>query len=159
MERYSYSILRETGEFAVNLTTRSLVRAADYCGVRSGRDVDKFAQMKLTPQPCRVINAPMIGESPVSLECKTRQVLELGSHHMFVAEVVGVNVEERLLDGNGKLCLEKADLVVYSHGNYCRLGELVGTFGFSVKKKIKKKSFTDRQAPGDRKRTKKEKEI
>ena len=134
-ERYSYSILRETGEFVVNLTTRSLVRAADFCGVRSGRDVDKFAQMKLTPVPCSHVGAPMIGESPVNLECRTAQVLELGSHHMFVAEVVGVNVQEDLLDAKGKLHLEKAGLVVYSHGDYCALGDLLGSFGFSVKRK------------------------
>ena len=138
-ERYSYSILRETGEFAVNLTTRALVRAADFCGVRSGLDVDKFAQTGLTPVPGHVTGAPLIGESPVSLECRTVQVLELGSHHMFLAEVAAVDVEEKLLDAKGRLCLEKADLVVYSHGSYCGLGELLGTFGFSVKKKRGKK--------------------
>ena len=134
-ERYSYDILRKTGEFAVNLTTRKLVRAADFCGVRSGRDVDKFLEMHLTPVAGERIKAPVIGESPVSLECRVTQVLELGSHHMFLAEVEAVRVDRSLLDGSGRLCLDRADLVAYSHGNYHQLGEVLGSFGYSVRRK------------------------
>lgn len=139
-ERYSYDIIRETGEFIINLTTRRLAAAADYCGVRSGRDVDKFEEMHLTPVPSQKIAAPGILESPVNIECKVKQILQLGSHDMFLAEVVGVNVTEECLDEKGRLLLNETGLVAYSHGRYFSLGECVGTFGYSVRKKKPEKS-------------------
>ena len=134
-ERYSYGIIRETGEFVINLTTEKLVRATDWCGVRSGRDFDKFKEMGLTPGRSAHVAAPLIEESPVNLECRTTQVLELGSHHMFVAEIVGVDVDEQYLDENGKFRLNEAGPMVYSHGEYFGLGEKLGSFGYSVRKK------------------------
>ncbi len=136
--RHSYQIIRETGEFVVNLTNEELVRAADYCGVTSGRDVDKFERMHLTAAPSSKVKAPLIKESPVNIECRVNNVLELGSHHMFIADVLAVNVDEDLLDEKGRLALEKAGLVVYSHGHYAPMGEKLGTFGYSVRKKKKK---------------------
>ena len=134
-ERYSYDILKETGEFVVNLVTKDLVFATDYCGVKSGRDTDKFKEMKLTPLPSQHISAPGIAESPLNLECRVKQVVELGSHDMFIAEVVAVNVDESLLDSKGTLHLKDAELVAYSHGQYYALGEHLGRFGYSVKKR------------------------
>ncbi len=134
-ERYSYGIIRESKEFVINLTTKKLARAADYCGVRSGRDVDKFQEMHLTALTAKYVDAPLIGESPINIECRVEQILELGSHHMFLAEVLGVDVDEKLLDKEGKLHLNEADLIVYSHGAYFSLGENLGKFGFSVQKK------------------------
>ncbi len=133
-ERHSHAIIRDTGEFVINLTTRELAYATDYCGVKSGRDVDKFREMRLTPLPGREVKAPLIGESPVSLECKVRQMLSLGSHDMFVAEVVAVCADDRYMDGRGRFALEKADPIVYSHGSYLACGERLGTFGYSVRK-------------------------
>lgn len=138
-ERYSYSVIRETGEFVVNLTTHRLARAADFCGVRSGRDTDKWKEMHLTEEPSEKIAAPGIAESPVNLECRVTQVLELGSHHMFLAEVLAVHVEETYLDEKGKFHLNDTGLLAYSHGEYRDLGKIVGTFGYSVKKKMKTK--------------------
>ncbi len=137
-ERYSHGILTETGEFVVNLVTRDLVRAADYCGVKSGRDVDKFKDMNLTPLKSSCIQAPGIQESPVNLECRVKQVLELGSHDLFLAEVVGVTVDRELIDEKGKFHLNSAGLVSYSHGEYFQLGEKLGKFGYSVQKKRKR---------------------
>ena len=134
-DRYSYNIIRETGEFVVNLTTENLARATDYCGVRSGRDVDKFAQMHLTAGKSVHVSAPLIEESPVNLECRVQQVLELGSHHMFVSEVLGVDVDDAYLDDNGKFSLNRAGLMVYSHGEYFGLGRKLGKFGYSVRRK------------------------
>ena len=134
-ERYSYDIIRETGEFVINLTTERLVRATDFCGVRSGRDVDKFEAMHLTAGQSVHVAAPLIEESPVNIECRTKQILELGSHHMFVAEVVGVDVDEQYLDEKGKFQLNKAGLMVYSHGEYFGLGKKLGSFGYSVRRK------------------------
>lgn len=134
-ERYSHNIIKESGEFVINLTTKRLCRATDYCGVRSGKDTDKFADMHLTPEKSVKINAPAIKESPVNIECKVKDIIELGSHDMFIAEVVAVNVDESLLDKKGTLYLEKAELVSYSHGQYYALGEHLGRFGYSVKKK------------------------
>lgn len=134
-ERYSYHMIKETGEFVVNLTTESLAYATDYCGVRSGRDVDKFQEMKLTPEAASRVKAPLIKESPVNIECKVKQVLELGSHHMFVAEVVGVHVDEIYMNEKNKFELSKAKPMVYSHGEYYGIGKLLGTFGYSVRKK------------------------
>ena len=123
-ERYSYPILKETGEFVINLTTKELAFATDYCGVKSGRDVDKFKEMGLTPIPASEVKAPMIKESPVNIECKVRQILPLGSHDMFLADVVAVHADEKYMD-------EKHN----SHGSYFGCGELLGTFGYSVKKR------------------------
>lgn len=134
-ERYSHSILKENGEFVINLTTRELTFATDYCGVKSGRDVDKFKEMNLTPLPADQVKAPLIGESPVCIECRVREVLELGSHDMFLADVLAVHVDEKYLDESGKFHLEQAEPIVYSHGDYLATGELLGTFGYSVKKK------------------------
>ena len=137
--RYSYDMIRETGEFVINLVTEPLTRACDYCGVVSGRDVDKFAKTGLTPVPVEGVSVPGIAESPVSLECRVTQKTELGSHTMFVAEVVSVSVDEKWMDETGRFHLEKADPIVYSHGTYYGLGEAIGTFGYSVAKKKKKK--------------------
>ncbi len=134
-ERYSHDIIKESGEFVINLTTRKLCRATDYCGVKSGRDTDKFKDMQLTAEDSVRVSAPAIKESPVNIECRVKQIIELGSHDMFIAEVVAVNVDEALLDNKGTLHLENAELVSYSHGHYYALGEHLGRFGFSVKKK------------------------
>ncbi len=134
-ERYSYQILKDTGEFVINLTTKDLTFATDYCGVKSGRDVDKFKEMNLTALPAKHIKAPLIGESPVNIECRVRQVLELGSHDMFLADVLAVHVDEEYMDETGKFHLEQAEPIVYSHGAYLATGELLGTFGYSIKKK------------------------
>lgn len=134
-ERHSYHMIRESGEFVINLTTEELVRAADYCGVRSGRDVDKFEEMRLTPLKASQVAAPLIGESPVNIECRVEQVLELGSHHMFLASVLAVDVDESWMNEKGKMELNKAGLAVYSHGEYFALGKRLGTFGYSVKRR------------------------
>ena len=137
-ERYSHGIIMRTGEFVVSLTTEKLAKATDYVGVKSGRDIDKFAlkgELKLTPSPSKYIQAPGIAESPVCLECRVRQVLELGSHDMFVAEVLSTDIDESFLDENGKFDLAAAGLIAYSHGEYYTLGNLLGKFGYSVKKK------------------------
>lgn len=133
--RYSYHIIEASGEFVVNLTTEALARATDYCGVRSGREHDKFAEMQLTPQPSRHIHAPGIAESPVNIECKVKQILPLGSHSMFLADVVGVTVDDAYLQADGKFDLNAAGLLTYSHGEYFLLGKKLGTFGYSVAKK------------------------
>ena len=134
-ERYSYDIIKETGEFVINLTTKDLVRVTDWCGVKSGRDVDKFKEMNLTAAKANHLQyAPIVAESPVNLECKVTEIKDLGSHHMFLAEVVGVQVSEEYMDESGKFDLNSTDLVAYSHGEYFVLGEKVGKFGYSVKK-------------------------
>ena len=137
-ERYSYEILKETGEFVINLATKELVRALDYCGVRSGKDVDKYKEMHLTELPSRIVGAPGIAESPVNIECRVTEVKPLGSHDLFLAEVVNVTVEHRYLDADGKFGLNQAGLVTYSHGAYFELGKKVGSFGYSVRKPSKK---------------------
>ena len=137
-ERYSHQIISETKEFVVNLTTKDLCRATDYCGVRSGRDVDKFKEMKLTKEKADFVKVPMIAESPVSIECKVRQVLELGSHHMFLADVLAVHADPQYMDEKKKFHLNDAKPLVYSHGEYLGIGKKLGTFGYSVKKKKKK---------------------
>ena len=139
-ERHSYKMIRESGEFVVNLTTEALARATDYCGVRSGRDVDKWKEMHLTRGKASELKyAPIIEECPVNIECKVEEVKELGSHHMFIARVVAVQVEDSYLDETGKFCLNETGLLAYSHGEYLSLGKSVGTFGYSIKKKIPKK--------------------
>ena len=133
-ERYSYELIRESGAFVINLTTKQLVKAMDFCGVRSGRDVDKFREMHLTALPGNKVAAPLIAESPVNIECSVQQIIELGSHHMFLARVEAVDIDERLMDANGKFHLEKAGLIAYSHGTYYTLGQALGTFGYSVRR-------------------------
>ncbi len=134
-ERYSYEIIKETGEFAINLVTKDLTFATDYCGVKSGRDVDKFREMKLTPVAVEGISAPGIGESPLILACRVTEVKPLGTHDLFLAEVVSVSVNEEFMDKTGKFHLNDTKLMAYSHGEYFCLGEKLGKFGYSVKKK------------------------
>ena len=147
-ERYSYDIIRETGEFVINLVTKELAQAADFCGVRSGRNMDKFQETGLTELKSQYVKAPGIAESPLNIECRVKQVIPLGSHDMFVAEVLGVTVDDAYLDEQGKLHLNDAGLVAYSHGEYFELGNKIGKFGFSVEK-----AGNDRkQAAKDKKR-------
>lgn len=136
-ERYSYNIIKESKEFVVNLVTKDIVYATDYCGVKSGRDVDKFKEMKLTPLKSKYIKSPGILESPVNIECKVKQIVSLGSHDMFIADVLGVTVDEKYMDETGKFNLNSSGLVAYSHGEYFQLGKRLGKFGFSVRKKMK----------------------
>ena len=133
-ERHSYPMIKESGQFVVNLATKELLTATDYCGVKTGAKEDKFQAMKLTKGECEVVNAPLIMESPVNIECRVRQILELGSHDMFIAEVVHMNVSDTYMDEKEKFDLHAAGLIAYSHGAYFDLGEKLGTFGFSVKK-------------------------
>lgn len=134
-ERYSHHMIEETGEFVINLTTEDLVYATDYCGVKSGKDVDKWKEMNLTPIPAEHVKAPMVAESPVNLECRVTQKLELGSHDMFIAEVLAVHVDDRYMDESGRFNLNDAKPLVYSHGRYLTTGKEIGSFGYSVKKK------------------------
>lgn len=139
-ERHSYDIIRRTGEFVINLTTEEIARATDWCGVKSGREVNKWEAMSLTPMANDHVAAPLVGESPLSICCKVRQVVELGSHDMFIADVVGIEADERFIDPeSGKFSLDKARPIVYSHGEYFRLGEMIGHFGWSVRKKKTKR--------------------
>lgn len=137
-ERYSHDIIARTGEFVINLTNAKLAKVTDFVGVRSGRELDKFnleGDLKITAEKSKEVKAPCIKESPLCLECKVKQIIPLGSHDMFIAEVVSTDVDERYLDENGRLDLKKADLIAYSHGEYFRLGDKVGKFGYSVQKK------------------------
>lgn len=135
-ERHSYDIIKKSGEFVVNLSTARLAKATDWCGVKSGRDFDKFKTLNLTPMKASEVDAPLILESPVNLECKVKQIIPLGSHDLFLAEILVVNVDTNLIDPKTqKLMLYKAGLMHYSHGFYYRQGEKIGQFGFSVKKK------------------------
>ncbi len=135
-ERHSHSIISKSKEFVINLTTEQLAKATDWCGVRSGRDYDKFKEMHLTPGPCQLLKAPLIEECPLNIECRVVEVKELGSHDMFIAEVVAIDAEETLIDkGTGAFQLNHASPLAYSHGKYYGLGEKLGGFGFSVKKK------------------------
>ena len=133
--RYSHELLSENGEFVVNLTTKDLTYAMDYSGVKSSRDVDKFTKMKLTKGKATKVSVPIIEESPVNIECKVTKVIELGSHDMFIGEVVAVLADEKYIDETGKFDLNKANLIAYSHGQYFTLGDYVGKFGYSVQKK------------------------
>lgn len=135
--RYSYGLIKSSGEFAINLTTSALVRAADFCGVRSGADTDKFERCRLTREKASVVGCPILSESPLTLECKVTDVIPMGTHDMFLADVVAVDVDEALLDKDGKLHMERADLAAYVHGEYFSLGKRLGSFGFSVAKKKK----------------------
>ena len=134
-ERYSHSIIKETGEFVINLVTKDLVYATDFCGVRSGKNIDKFNEMKLTKTKGYEVKCPLVGESPISIECRVTDIVELGTHDMFIADILCVDVAKKLIDENGRLNLDKADLIAYSHGEYFALGEKLGKFGYTVKKK------------------------
>lgn len=139
-QRYSYELLKESREFVINLTTEKLVRAADWCGVRSGRDVDKWKEMHLTKGKAASLSyAPTIQEAPVNIECRVTQIQELGSHHMFLATVEAVQADEKYLDEKGRFHLNEADLIAYSHGEYRSLGKSKGSFGYSVRKKTSRK--------------------
>lgn len=146
-ERFSHDIIKESGEFVINITTEDLAFATDFCGVRSGRDLDKFKEMKLTPVPGEKVSCPVIKESPVNLECKVREIHEYGSHDMFVADIVNVQVNEELLDANGRIRLDQAGLLAYNHGEYFGLKKQpIGKFGYSVMKaKTKKRLAGERR--------------
>ena len=136
-ERYSHDIIKENGEFAINLTTRQLAYATDWCGVKSGRDVDKFKEMKLTKERANIIKAPLIKECPVSVECKVKEIVPLGSHDMFVAEIVAIDADEKYIDEKGAFDIGKCDLIAYANGGYYPLESKIGKFGYSVQKKSK----------------------
>ena len=135
-ERHSYDMIKNSGEFVINLTTEALARATDWCGVRSGKDFDKFDYCGLTAEKCDHVSAPAIAESPVNIECKVKQIIELGSHDMFIADVVNILADSQYIDPETKAFdMQRADLMVYSHGHYYELGQEIGKFGWSVKKK------------------------
>lgn len=136
-ERYSYNIIKESGEFVINLTTEDLVKATDYLGVRSGKNEDKLKNLGLTVSPASEVSAPLLDASPVSIECRVCDSVLLGSHEMFIADVLAIHVADEIIDGNGKICLDKAHLIAYSHGEYFALGKKLGSFGYSVKKPAK----------------------
>ena len=135
--RHSYEMIKKTGEFVINLTTKDLAYATDWCGVKTGAKVDKFKEMKLKKEKANFVSCPMIKESPVSVECKVKEIRKLGSHHMFVAEILGINADEKYINENGAFDISKCDLIAYSNGNYYSLGKKIGRFGFSVQKKKK----------------------
>ena len=137
-ERHSHKLIMDSGEFVLNLTTEALAKATDWCGVRSGKDYKKFKEMHLTPEQGQIVKAPLIAESPLNIECKGVEVKELGSHDMFIANVVAVNADEKLIDkSTGAFQLNHAQPLAYSHGKYYGLGEKIGSFGFSVAKRKK----------------------
>lgn len=158
-ERYSYPLIKESGEFVINLTTTELVYATDYCGVRSGRDTDKWHDCHLTPIAADTVSCPLIAESPVNIECKVTEIKELGSHHMIIANVTAVHVDEKYMDEKNTFHLNNSDLITYSHGTYFSLGTSLGTFGYSIRKKkpdkpaarIKKTSTTRKKQKSRRK--------
>lgn len=137
--RYSYKLIKEYGEFIINLTTENLAYATDWCGVKTGANVDKFKEMNLTKEHAKYVKCPMIKESPVSVECKVKEIKELGSHHMFIAEVLGINANEEYIDNKGAFDISKCNLIAYSNGNYYSLGKKIGKFGFSVRKNKKRR--------------------
>lgn len=132
--RYSYDLIKESGEFVINLTNKQLARATDWCGVKTGAKVDKFKEMHLTKEKGNYVKCPLIKESPISVECKVKEIKELGSHHMFIAEVLSIDADEKYIDENGAFDISKCDLIAYSNGHYYNLGKKIGKFGFSVKK-------------------------
>ena len=134
-ERHSYDIIKSKGEFVINLASANLARTVDFCGVKSGRNIDKFKECNLTKEKATEVSAPMIKECPISIECKVREIKELGTHDMFMAEILAVNVDEKYLDETGRFDMEACNLLAYSHGQYYSLGERLGKFGFSVEKK------------------------
>jgi flavin reductase (DIM6/NTAB) family NADH-FMN oxidoreductase RutF len=139
-ERHSYEIIKKTGEFVINLTTEETARCADFCGVKSGRDIDKFKETGLTPEEACLVKCPQIKESPVNIECRVEQIIKLGSHDMFIAKVLAVNVDEKYMDEKGKFHFDETRPVCYSHGQYCGLKKPIGRFGFSVAKRKKGRS-------------------
>lgn len=136
-ERYSYDLIKGQGEFVINLTNKNLAKATDWCGVKTGAKVDKFKEMKLHKEKAKYVKCPMIKESPVSVECKVKEIKELGSHHMFIAKVLAINSDEKYINEKGAFDISKCDLIAYSNGHYYQLGKKIGKFGFSVKKKKK----------------------
>ncbi len=138
-ERFSYGLIKESGDFVINLTTKHIVKETDYLGVRSGRNEDKLKNLGLTVSPANEVSSPILDASPISIECKVTDVVPLGSHDMFVADIVCVNVADELIDESGRICLEKAGLIAYSHGEYFELGKKLAGFGHAVRKKTKKK--------------------
>ena len=160
-ERYSHAVIQETGEFVINLTTAALAKAADFCGVRSGRDIDKFKETGLTPCPSKEVQCPGIAESPVNIECRVTEIKSLGSHDLFLADVLNVGVDVSLLDSAGSLQLGRSGLVAYSHGGYFELGRQLGSFGYSVRKKEteKKKKEIQKKEIQKKETEKKKKEI
>ena len=139
-ERHSYDIIERTGEFVINLPSCDLVKAVDYCGVKSGKNTDKFKEMKLTAKKSDSVTAPYIEECPISMECRVSEKIHLGTHTMFIADIIKISVKDEFLDKNGKLLMKKCNLLAYAHGEYYSLGERLGTFGYSVRKKKKIKS-------------------
>ena len=135
--RHSYNIIKESGEFVINLTTKDLTYATDWCGVKTGAQVDKFKEMHLTKEKAKFVKCPMIKESPVSVECRVKEIKELGSHHMLVAEVLGINADEKYIDEKGAFDISKCDLITYANGKYFSLGKKIGKFGYSVQKNKK----------------------
>lgn len=158
-ERYSYSMIKDSGEFVINLTTKELAYATDYCGVRSGRDVDKWKECHLTPISADTVSCPMVAESPVNIECHVTEIKELGSHHMILAKVTAVHVDDTFMDEKNTFHLNDSDLITYSHGTYFTLGDALGSFGYSIqkgKKSTKATSIRNKQHPKpsvDKKRT------
>ena len=138
--RYSYNIIKETKEFAINLTTTKLARATDWCGVKTGAKFDKFKEMNLHKEKAKFINCPLIKESPVSIECRVKEIKDLGSHHMFVAEVLSIDADDKYIDENGAFDISKCDLIAYANGGYYSLGRKIGKFGYSVQKKKRRNS-------------------
>ena len=153
--RHSYNIIKESGEFVLNLTPASLIKAADYCGIYTGAKVDKFAKCNLTREAASEVACPLIAECPLSIECKVTDIIPLGTHDMFMADIVAVNVEDSLLDKNGKLDLARAGLAAFAHGEYFELGKKIGYFGFSTAKK--KKGNAHAKRPDGKKSTPKKK--
>ncbi|MGM9551048.1 MAG: flavin reductase family protein [Clostridia bacterium] len=137
-ERFSYNLIKESGEFVINLPHSHIIRSIDFCGCKSGRDIDKFEACKLTKEKATIVKCPMVKESPVSLECKVTDIIPLGTHDMFMADIVAVNVDERYIDEKGKFHIEKCSLAAYAHGQYFALGKKIGSFGYSVKKPMTK---------------------
>ena len=137
--RYSYNLIKESGEFVINLTNKQLAYATDWCGVRSGEKFDKFKEMKLHKEKAQFVKAPLIKESPVSIECKVKDIIKLGSHDMFVAEVLSIDADEKYIDEKGAFDISKCDLIAYANGGYYPLGKKIGKFGFSVQKRKSKK--------------------
>lgn len=136
--RHSYNIIKEKGEFVINLTTKELAYATDWCGVKSGKNVDKFEMMHLTKEKANFVKCPLIKESPVSVECRVKEIRDLGSHHMFIAEILCINTDEKYIDSKGAFDISKCDLIAYANGGYYSLGNKIGKFGFSVEKKKKR---------------------
>lgn len=133
--RYSYNLIKDSKEFVINLTNKELAFATDWCGVRSGKDYDKFKEMKLHKEKGKFVKCPLIKESPVAVECRVKEIVELGSHHMFIAEVLSIDADEKYINDNGSFDISKCNLIAYANGGYYSLGKKMGKFGYSVQKK------------------------